>query len=480
MAKRVKTEEEQAAKQVKKLFRKTFLEEKHPDKEKHAQNLSRRKISIAIILAALPVLIQNASGPLYVMFDSAVVGHFLGTEQLAGLNVGGSVVNAICGICVFISYLTNAQVSKAMGAGNRKGAAEYGRNGAYLAIILGLFFVAVMLVWTENIADFFSDDPKVIHYASLYLKAASPAILGILLTMASNGLLRGFKMFKIPMYIALAGGVLNVFLNILFVLILKMGIFGSGLATGIAMLSAGIVCFIIVMIKVHRENVSRKIDFKGLLEPLVDSIPFLIRTLVLWFAILMMTKSVAGVGANFEAAYQVINSLWAFEEIAIEAIEIPVQTFIAEQLGAKNIEKAKFILRCALRIGFVLAGILSLFSLVISPIAPFVFTSDPTVSSLATWGLVWNAFIFFHASFAFVMDGAFVAAEDTKFMAWMCVVSALIYLPFNIVLSPLIPNSGPGMFLALASYDVVFLGARALLALWRYRKDRWLKVALKA
>ncbi|MDR1861530.1 MAG: MATE family efflux transporter [Candidatus Ancillula sp.] len=443
--------------------------------EKKQIKMTEKKVSRAIIHAAIPTMIQNTSAPLYVMIDTAIIGHLLGTEQLAGLNVGSTLTNALTGICIFISYVTNAQVSKAIGRGKKKAAIEYGRNGAWLALILGIIFMVLLMLFANNIAGLFTQDDSVIEYASEYIHAVSIAIPGILVSMATTGLLRGVKMYKVPMYTSVAGGIFNIVLNILFVVVFNWGIWGSGFATGVTMLLIGAVNFGIMLYFVNKHKISRGFQFTELLEPLIESAPYFVRNFIQWSALLLMVHVIAGVGSEFEAAFQIINACWAFVEISIEALSVPLQTYIAEQVGAKNRENAKFFLKVGIRLSLWLGVFLTVLDLGVAMFAPHVFTDNPTVVAIATAGFLFQSVVFVYTCFTMVMENAMIGAGDAKYMAWMCVVGVIFYLPACYFIEPLIPNNVYGIGIALWLYDVIFLGVRFLMSLWSYKTHYWLR-----
>jgi Na+-driven multidrug efflux pump len=259
-----------------------------------------------------------------------------------------------------------------------------------------------------------------------------------------------------------------------------MGIFGSGLATGVSMALVGVVDFIIILYYVHKNNVTRRFRISELFTTFNEAIPYVIRSIILWSSILVMVKVIATLGASIEAAYQIIITIWAFEEIALESLEIPLQTLIGEKIGAKDFRGAKSVLNHALKLGFKLCIGLTVAQIGLSFIIPGWFTPDTSVQYLAFIGLIESAFVFFHACFSFLMDGAFVAAGDIAFMAYMCAISAAIYVPLALLLAQFLPKNEIGILLALGTYDFIFMGARAIIAYWRYRHDRWLRIPQNA
>src|SRR6516164_7386928 len=98
-----------------------------------------------ILRLALPAFVALAAEPLYVLADTAIVGH-LGTRPLGGLGVAATVLTAVFGVFNFLAYGTTATVARRVGAGNPRGAAEHGVAGLWLALGLGLLLTVIGLL----------------------------------------------------------------------------------------------------------------------------------------------------------------------------------------------------------------------------------------------------------------------------------------------------------------------------------------------
>src|SRR5881394_1751361 len=114
--------------------------------------LQRSERDREIFRLALPASGALVAEPLYLLADTAIVGH-LGTRPLAGLAVAGSVLTAAFAVFNFLAYSTTAAVARHVGAGNRKDAAETGVDGCWLAVGLGLALTVLGLVLAPAITD---------------------------------------------------------------------------------------------------------------------------------------------------------------------------------------------------------------------------------------------------------------------------------------------------------------------------------------
>ena len=132
-----------------------------------------------IVRLALPAFGALAAEPLYILVDTAIVGH-LGTNPLAGLAVAGTVLTATFAIFNFLAYSTTGAVARHLGAGNRRAAAEQGVDGFWLAAGLGVALTVLGFVLSPVIVDAMGASTRVHPFAETYLRISilgAPALL---------------------------------------------------------------------------------------------------------------------------------------------------------------------------------------------------------------------------------------------------------------------------------------------------------------
>lgn len=164
----------------------------------------RRRHDREIIALALPAFGALVAEPLFVMADSAVVGH-LGTAQLAGLGVAAALLTTAVNIFVFLAYATTAAVARRVGAGDPRAALRQGIDGIWLAVLLGTLVIAAVLPAAPALVDLFGASGTAAPYATTYLRVSSLGIPAMLVVLASTGVLRGLQDTRTPLYVAVAG-----------------------------------------------------------------------------------------------------------------------------------------------------------------------------------------------------------------------------------------------------------------------------------
>ena len=199
-----------------------------------------------ILALAVPALGALVAEPLFVLVDSAVVGH-LGTAPLAGLALASTVLMTVIGLCVFLAYATTAAVARRLGSGDRAGALQVGVDGMWLALGLGVVLAAVTWLSAPWLIEALGASDDVAQQAVTYLRWSAPGLPGMLLVLASTGALRGLLDTRTPLVVAAAGAVVNAVLNVVLVYGVGMGIAGSGLGTALTQLAMAVALTVVVV-----------------------------------------------------------------------------------------------------------------------------------------------------------------------------------------------------------------------------------------
>lgn len=165
-----------------------------------------------ILRLAVPSLGALVAEPVFVLTDTAMVGH-LGAPALAGLGIASTVLQTAVGLLIFLAYATTPIVARRLGAGDRPGALSAGVDGLWLALGLGVVLLATLLPLSPVIVGAFGVEAAVATAALDYLTIAWWGIPGMLLVLAATGVLRGLQDARTPLIVAAAGFTANIALN---------------------------------------------------------------------------------------------------------------------------------------------------------------------------------------------------------------------------------------------------------------------------
>ncbi|MBO8193893.1 MATE family efflux transporter [Streptomyces oryzae] len=421
-----------------------------------------------IIALALPAFGALVAEPLFVMVDSAIVGH-LGTPQLAGLGVAAALLQTGVNIFVFLAYATTAAVARRLGADDLPAALRQGLDGIWLALILGALVIAAVLPGAPWLVDAFGASSTAAPYGTTYLRISALGIPGMLVVLAATGVLRGLQDTKTPLYVAVGGFSANAALNALLVYGAGLGIAGSAWGTVLAQWGMAAVYLTVVVRAARRHGASLRPDLAGIRASGRAGVPLLIRTLSLRAVLMIATAVAARLGDADIAAHQITLTLWTLLAFALDAIAIAGQAIIGRYLGADDAEGAKAACRRMVLWGVVSGVVLGALVALVRPLFMPVFTTDQTVIDQLTPVLLVVAVTQPVAGVVFVLDGVLMGAGDGPYLAGAMLVTLAVFAPAAVA----VPAIGGGLTTLWWTVAGLMMGTRLATLALRARSGRW-------
>src|SRR5919197_3526174 len=200
-------------------------------------NLAPTRHAREILRLALPALGSLAAEPLYVLGDTAFVGH-LGRSHLAALGIAATVLSVFATFN-FLQYGTTAQVARASGAGETEAAARIGAQALWLSLAVGVVLAVGIAALATPIVGLVGGEGRTAGYAVTYLRIVALGMPSAFIALGRQGFLRGVSDLRTPLLLVLGGNVVNVALELLFVYGFDWGIRGSAWGTAIAQTGMG-------------------------------------------------------------------------------------------------------------------------------------------------------------------------------------------------------------------------------------------------
>ncbi|MCB5283035.1 DNA-damage-inducible protein F [Arthrobacter sp. ES1] len=431
---------------------------------------SRRREILRLALPAFGALIAE---PVFLLADAAIVGH-LGVAQLAGVGLASAVLHTVVGLMVFLAYSTTPAVARAVGNGQLSTALAAGRDGVWLALMLGAFLAVAGFVAAGPLLDLMGARDQVRTFAVDYLRWSMPGLAAMLLIFAGTGVLRGLQDTRTPLFVAAAGFTLNIVLNLFLVYGLQLSVTGSAIGTSIAQWAMAVVYVVIVRRNARNHGVSLRPEWRGIRALTRVGSWLMLRTLSLRVAILATVLVATAQGPVNLAAHQLAMTVFTFLAFALDALAIAAQALIGKELGAARPAAARELTGTMVRwgIGFgVLTGILLAAA---APWAGLLFSSDAEVRAalaVALWVLAAGQPI---AGFVFVLDGVLIGAGDAKYLAIAGVVNLAVYLPLLLLVGHTGAGGSAGLLWLWAAFSLGYMAARAVTLGARARTDRWM------
>jgi putative MATE family efflux protein len=372
-----------------------------------------------IFRLAVPALGALAAEPLYVLVDTAIVGH-LGRSQLAALGAAATVLSVL-GMFNFLQYATTAQVARATGAREDVVARQLGAQAFWLSLAIGVALAAALAALAPQVVSLVGVEGRTADYAETYLRIVALGVPSFFLALSGQGFLRGRAELTAPLVVIVLGNVLNVALEVLFVYGLGWGIEGSAWGTAIAQSCMGVGFVWLIVSRAGRRHMA---PVGRLARRLLSVGKFIfIRTFALISAFVLAGAVVARFGDAELGAYQISFQLFLFLALALDAIAIAGQILVGRELGAGRPERAYDASVRMISLSVVTGASFAVGLLALSGVLPQLFSSDPAV--LAECAALWPIFALLQpvSGAVFALDGILIGASDGPYIAASMVVA---------------------------------------------------------
>ena len=417
-----------------------------------------------ILRLALPALGALAAEPLYVLADTAIVGH-LGRPQIAALGLAGTVLSGAFTIFNFLTYGTTAVVARASGAGQHERAARLAAQAFWVSLAIGLALLITVEAVAAPLLRGLGAHGQSGHDALVYFRIAAVGLPAALIALGGQGFLRGVSNLRRPLEVVVAANLVNVALEVLFVYGFHWGIAGSAAGTAIAQGGMGI-AFARDLLRPGAG--SRRPSLEEMRPMVRVGRQIFVRTTALYASFLVAASVLARMGDAEIGAHQIAFQLFVFLALLLDAVAIAGQVIVGRMLGAGDADGAH---AAALRmIGWstlVGAG----FAAVLLPLAhvvPRAFTGDPAV--LAQAAKLWPFFALMQplGGAVFALDGILIGAGDTAYLMWSMLAASIAF----VAIAALSLALGWGIVGVWAGLDVLIAARLALLGA-RFAGRRW-------
>lgn len=374
-----------------------------------------------IAALALPALVVLAAEPLYVLVDTAVVGH-LGRVPLAALAVGGTVMTLTAWLGTVVAYGTTGRSARRFGAGDRAAAVAEGVQASWLALGVGLLVAVGMQIGGGPLARTLAGGTgEVADAAAQWLRIAALGAPGLLLAAAGNGWLRGIQDTRRPLWFVLGPNLLSAVLCPVLVYPVGLGLTGSAVANAIAQtISGGLFAAALI-----GERVALRPRPRLIRHQLVLSRDLLIRGVAFQASFLSATAVAARFGAAAVGAHQIALQLWFFTALVLDALAIAAQSLVGAALGAGDAVGARALARRVALLGAACGVVFAVLIAAGASVVPTWFSSDPQVREQAMVAWPWFAAMQPLAGVVFALDGVLIGAGDVRYLRNLTVVSAL-------------------------------------------------------
>ena len=402
------------------------------------------KISKSIILFALPILLGNLFQQLYNVVDSIVVGNVLGKEALAAVSSTGSLINLIVGLINGIFVGAGVIIARYYGAKNNKSLPKAVHTTIAFGFIAGIIVTAFGVIFTPWLLKLMGTPSDVFADSVTYLRIYFTGGIGIVMYNACVGIFQAIGDSKRPLYYLIVAAITNVVLDILFIAVFNFGVGGAAVATVISQFISAILGFIKLTkvdgdYKIYIKKI--KIDGEMLKILMKMGLPTGIQNSIVAFANVIVQSNINQFGSIAMAGSGSYSKLEGFAFLPITSFSVALTTFIGQNLGAKQYDRAKQGARFGIIAGVSLAQIIGIIIWIFAPKLIGLFNSDPAVIEQGVIRARIICLFYFLLALSHCLSGILRGAGKTNIpMIVMLVSWCLIRIAYITIMVKIIPD----------------------------------------
>ncbi len=305
---------------------------------------------------SVPLMFGLFFQQLYSFVDAAIVGRYLGTAALAAVGSTGSVNFLVLGFCTGICSGFGIPISQAFGAKDEKALRRYTANACFLAVGISLFFGLLTGLGCRQALRLMNTPEDILEGAADYIRIIFFAIPVTVVYNLAGSILRAVGDSRTPVLFLVAASVINIVLDLVFILVFRMGVAGAAWATVISQLAAGAGCVAAVvrhlpMLWTCPDDMRFRKRYA--VKMIAMGVPMGLQYSITAVGSIIMQTAVNGLGTGAVAAVTAAGKLYSFFTCVFDALATAMATYCGQHVGAARAERIPAGLRAASLIGTV-------------------------------------------------------------------------------------------------------------------------------
>lgn len=371
-----------------------------------------------IIRFALPLLVGNLFQQLYNMVDSLIVGNYVGADALAAVGACGSMNFLFFSLCAGLATGIGIIVAQFYGAKDEKSIRNTIANSVYVLCGSAILVSVLGILLSPALLRLLQTPDSIIGDAILYMRTTCAGIIAIALYNGVASILRALGDSKTPLYFLVVASIINVVLDLLFVLQFNWGVFGVAFATIIAQAVSAITCIIYAYIKVPffrltKEQLRPQKDI--IRRSFVLGVPLALQNSMIAVSCMALQGVVNTFGETVMAAYTIIGRVEQIVQQPYGSLSAAITTYTGQNIGAGETERVKQGYRQAVIMVLVFSLLLIPVSFLFGEQIIGAFVKEADVIAIGTKGLWINSLFYFGLGMIYVPRALLNGAGDTGF-----------------------------------------------------------------
>lgn len=334
---------------------------------------------------AVPILISQIFQQLYNTADTFIVGKFLGTEALAAVSSSGTLIFLLVSFFTGTAMGAGVVISRYFGAGDPDKVSRAIHTNIAFGIVTGLFLTVVGVAFTPTLLVWMKTDPDVLPQAIEYFRYYFLGCITVVMYNILRSIMNAVGDSRRPLQYLIFSSVVNVILDLLFVGVFHWGVWSAAIATVISQAASVALCCVHLFQKGHIYTVEirkLRIHWDMLKEILHYGIPSGLQNSVISIANVLVQTQINSFGKFATAAYGTHAKIEGFAFLPINSFNMAITTFVSQNLGARQHDRAKKGARFGILCGVGLAELIGFVVYAFAPILVAAFDATPEVVEL--------------------------------------------------------------------------------------------------
>lgn len=357
------------------------------ESKSRTRDMTQGPILRQLVLFALPLFFGNVFQQFYSTVDSVVVGNFVSADALAAVTMTGSAVNTLVGLFIGFSSGASVVISQCFGRRDRAGLRRAVHTSLAATFLLGLFMMAVGYAVTPALLRFMQTPESIMPLASEYLRIYFLGIEGLMFYNMSSAILRAVGDSRRPLLFLIVTSLLNVVLDLFYVLVLHQGVRGVALATiESQFVSAALGLYVLFSSKEDYGIALRelRIDRDSLWKIICIGLPAGLQMAIISFSNVFVQGYINSYGNASASGWGAYGRVDAFVMLPLQSIALAVTTFTGQNAGAGNVERIKAGVKTSIRLAVIITYAICIAEFVAAPQIVELFNQDPEVVRYGT------------------------------------------------------------------------------------------------
>lgn len=355
--------------------------------KRNTMDMTHGTIWKELVIFSLPLLAGNLFQQLYNTTDSIIVGNFVGAHSLGAVTSVSPAINTLIGFFTGLSTGASVVISQYFGAKDEKNLSAAIHTALSMTFLLSIVFMVVGISAAPTLLHFMQTPPEVLPDATIYLRIYFAGVLTLMVYNMGSGILRAVGDARRPLYFLIFSSILNIVLDIIFVVSFDMGVAGVAIAT---VLSQGISDVLILALllrtkEVYRIHITKLCLDKHILRRIFDiGFPAGLQMAIIAFSNVFVQSYINAFGASSTSGWGVYNRIDSLVNLPMQSMGLAMTTFVGQNAGAGRVDRIKRGIKSSLALSIAITQSLSLVLVIFAPQIISLFNRDNGVLTYGT------------------------------------------------------------------------------------------------